>query len=137
MRPYRFAIDAFVVVWVLSMLALGVFAMREFDRLAGTADSFAEIGQQESELASALAPLESLPLTGTSIASTDTQLREAAAATTSNAAVMRSSLHDLGRIVFGIVALVALFPVVALYMPMRLAPLAMNRSRTRRRHLAA
>jgi hypothetical protein len=137
MRPYRLAIDAFVVVWVISMLALGVFAMREFDRLADTAGSFAEIGQQESELAAALAPLESLPLTGTRIATTDAQLREAAASTTGSAAVMRSSLHDLGRIAFGIVALVALFPVVALYMPMRFAPLAMTRSRTRQRHVAA
>lgn len=121
MRPYRFAIDAFVVVWVAAMLALGFLAMETVDRIAGAADSFSDIARQERDLATALSPLESLPLAGAQVATADRELRDDSARTAANAQLTGASIHELARIVFALVVMLALFPVVTFYLPMRVA----------------
>ena len=119
MTPYRFAIDAFVVVWVAAMLALGVLAMTAIDRVANAADSLTQIAHEERDLATALAPLESLPLAGTQVASADQELRDASKRTAGDADITGASIHQLARIAFGVVALLALFPIVTFYLPLR------------------
>jgi len=135
MRSYRLAIDVFVVIWVAAMLTLGWLAMLEFDRLAGTADSLSGVAREESGLASALMPLESLPLTGDRVAQAERNLRATSTSTAADAEVMRGSLREVGRIAFGIVALIALFPVVVFYLPMRMPTVRSRLPDARGRHL--
>ena len=52
-----------------------------------------------------------------------------------DAEVMRGSLREVGRIAFGIVALIALFPVVVFYLPMRMPTVRSRLPDARGRHL--
>jgi len=126
LRAHRLAIDAFVVVWVVAMLALGWLAMRAIDQVGNAASSLSDVAREESELAAALAPLESLPLAGPQVVSADRELRDAATRTDANAEVTGASIHELARIAFALVVMLALFPVVTFYLPLRAArsPLA-------------
>jgi predicted PurR-regulated permease PerM len=132
-RPLVTAVDVAVVVWLVLMLALGALAMGEINRLASAADSFVEIAQEETDLASALAPLRDLPLVSDRIESAQRELNSASARTAANAEVTRSSLRDLARIAFAVVALVALFPILTFYVPMRITRHAGGHSATRER----
>lgn len=113
-------IDVAVAAWLVTMLTLGGLAMHEIDRLAATADSFVEIAHEETDIAAALQPLTALPLVSAQIESARRELDSASARTADDAQVTRSSLHDLGRIAFAFVALVAAFPILTFYVPMRI-----------------
>lgn len=114
------AVDIAVVAWLAAMLSLGALAMGEIDRLGAAADSFVEIAHEENDLADALAPLKALPLVSDRIDSAQRELESASTRTAANAQTTRDSLHDLSRIAFALVALIALFPILAFYVPMRI-----------------
>jgi Flp pilus assembly protein TadB len=132
-RPLVTAVDVAVVVWLAAMLALGGLAMGEINRLASAADSFVAIAHEESDLASALAPLKDLPLVSDRIDSAQHDLDSASARTAENAEVTRSSLRNLGRMAFVFVALMALFPILTFYLPMRITRYSGGRSAERGR----
>jgi hypothetical protein len=129
------AVDVFVAAWLLAMLGLGFAARSQIDQLAGTASALTEIARDENSLAVALEPLKTVGVASDVITSTQQELLRASADTARDAGSMRASLDALGVIALAIVALVAVFPVLAIYVPMRLAGLMAARG-TRRRTVA-
>jgi len=115
------------------MVGLGLLAMMQIDRLGTASDSLLEISREEHDLAAALAPLRQLPLAGDQIASAQEGLEQASAASAKDAIETRSSLDALGGIAFTLVLLLALFPVFAFYVPMRVTRYTATRSVRRRR----
>jgi hypothetical protein len=132
-RPLVTTIDVVVAAWLVAMLTLGALAMGEINRLAGAADSFVEIAQEETALGTALEPLKALPLVSDQIDSAVRRLDSASARTAQSAEVTRSSLHDLARVAFAFVALVAVFPILTFYVPMRITRHAATRALARGR----
>ncbi len=126
-RSLVIAVDVVVVVWLAAMLALGGLIKAEIDRLAATADSMTQVAQQESDIAAALAPLQALPFEGDQIANARQELLQASHRTLQDASVTGAAVHQLAGTAFLVVVLLAVFPVLVFYLPMRL-----NRHRARR-----
>jgi len=127
------AVDLFVGIWLFAMIALGLLAMMQINRLGAASDSLLEISREEHDLANALAPLRQLPLAGDQITSAQEDLEQASAASAKDAIDTRSSVDALSGIAFALVLLLALFPVFAFYVPMRLTRYTATRSARRRR----
>ena len=127
------AVDVFVGIWLVAMVGLGLLAMTQVNRLGTASDSLLEISREEHDLAAALAPLRQLPLAGDQIASAQEDLEHASAASAKDAIETRSSVDALSSIAFALVLLLALFPVFAFYVPMRLTRYTSSRSIPRRR----
>jgi hypothetical protein len=132
-RSLVVAVDVLVGIWLVAMVGLGLLAMMQINRLGTASDSLLEISKEEHDLADALAPLRQLPLAGDRIATAQQDLEQASAASAKDAADSRSSLHALSSIAFALVLLLALFPVFAFYVPMRVTRYASTRSLGRRR----
>lgn len=135
-RSLVIAVDVVVVMWLVAMLTLGAVVRAEIDHFAATADSMNQIAQQESDLASMLQPLRSLPFgEGDQVAATQLQLQQASLRTSHDAAVTGASVHQLADSIFLLVVLVAVFPILVFYIPMRLTRHATWRrsARSRRR----
>lgn len=137
-RSLVVAVDVVVLVWLAAMLVVGGLARSEIDRLAATADSMTQIAQQESDLASALQPLRSLPFgEGDQVAATQLQLQQASQRTSHDAAVTGASVHQVADSIFLLVVLVAVFPILVFYVPMRVTRHVARRASRRRRRVAA
>lgn len=136
-RSLVIAVDVVVLVWLAAMLLLGGAAKADIDRLDATADSLTQVAQQETALAAALQPLQALPFGGDQIASAQNQLDQASQRTRHDAAVTSSSVHGLANLVFLLVVLLAVFPILVFYVPMRLTRYAARRASRHRRRAAA
>jgi hypothetical protein len=130
------AVDIFVGVWLVAMVVLGLLATMQVNRLASASDSLLAISREEQDLSRALAPLRQLPLAGDQIASAQHELAQASAASAKDAVDTRSAVDALGNIAFALVLLLALFPVFAFYVPMRLTRYTSTRAHGRRRRQA-
>ena len=137
-RSLVIAIDVVVLVWLAAMLVVGGLVRSEIDRLAATADSMTQIAQQESALASTLEPLRSLPFgEGDQVAATQLQLQQASQRTSHDAAITGASVHQLADGVFLLVVLLALFPILVFYIPMRMTRHVARRATRGHRRVAA
>ena len=130
------AVDIFVGIWLVAMVVLGLLATMQINRLASASDSLLSISREERDLSNALAPLRQLPLAGDQIASAQKDLAQASAASAKDAVDTRSAVDSLGNIAFALVLLLALFPVFAFYVPMRLTRFTSTRALGRRRRQA-
>ena len=137
-RSLVVAVDVVVAVWLAAMLVVGGLVRSEIDRLAATSDSMTQIAQQESSLASALEPLRSLPFgEGDQVAATQLQLQQASRRTAHDAAITGASVHQLADTIFLLVVLVAIFPILVFYIPMRMTRhFARQATRRHRREVA-
>ena len=137
-RSLVIAIDVVVILWLAAMLIVGGLVRSEIDRLAATADSMTQIAQQESDLAAALEPLRSLPFgEGDQVAATQLQLQQASLRTSHDAAITGASVHQLADTVFLLVVLLAVFPILVFYIPMRMARHVARRATRGHRRVAA
>ena len=136
-RPLTIAVDLAVLAWLAAMLLLEGAVRSELERLTATADSMTEIAVQENQLASTLDPLRVLPVGGDQIANAERDLRQAAIHTRHDATVTRDSLHDLAGSAFLLIVLLAVFPILAFYIPMRLTRLVSGREVRGNRRAAA
>ena len=130
------AVDIFVGIWLVAMVVLGLLATMEINRLASASDSLLSISREEQDLSNALAPLRQLPLAGDQIASAQQELAKASAASAKDAVDTRSAVDSLGNIAFALVILLAIFPVFAFYVPMRLTRFTSTRAVGTRRSQA-
>lgn len=136
-RSLVIAVDVVVVAWLAAMLVLAGLIKAEIDRLAATADSMTQVAQQEADIAAALAPLQTLPFEGEQIATARQELLQASHRTQQDASVTSTSVHQLAGTAFLVVVLLALFPVLAFYVPMRMSRHAALRALRGRRRAAA
>jgi hypothetical protein len=127
------AVDIFVGVWLVAMVVLGLLATMQINRLASASDSLLAVSRGEQDLSRALAPLRQLPLAGDQIASAQDELAQASAASAKDAVDTRSAVDALGNIAFAVVLLLAMFPVFAFYVPMRLTRYTSTRATGRQR----
>ena len=114
------AVDLFVGLWLIAMAVLGLLAMSQVDRLGSAGDSMLSVSQEERQLAGALTPLREIPIAGAQIASAQEELTRASAESAADAAQTHEAVDSLGNIAFALVLLLAIFPVFAFYVPMRL-----------------
>jgi hypothetical protein len=122
------AVDLFVGVWLVAMIGLGLLAMHEIARLGSTSDSLLAISREEEHLAAALSPLRQIPVAGDQIASAQDELMQSSAQSARDAVETRAAVDSLGNIAFAVVLSLAVFPVFAFYVPLRV---------TRRRSMRA
>jgi hypothetical protein len=127
-RSLVVAVDVFVGVWLVAMIGLGLLAMHEIDRLGSTSDSLLAISREEQHLADALAPLRQVPVAGDQIASAQKELLQSSSQTARDAVETRAAVDSLGAVVFAVVLLLAIFPVFAFYVPLRLTRRTVMRS---------
>jgi len=119
-RALVVAVDVFVGVWLVAMIGLGLLATHEVARLGGTSDSLLAISREEQLLAGALTPLRQIPVAGDRIASAQEELMQASAQSARDAVDTRAAVDALGNITLALVLLLAIFPVFAFYIPLRL-----------------
>lgn len=136
-RSLVIAVDVVVVAWLAAMLVLGGLIEAEIDRLGATADSMTQIAQQESDIAAALTPLQALPFGGDQIANARQELLQSSHRTLQDASVTSASVHQLADTAFLVVVLLAVFPILVFYIPMRLTRHAARRALRSRRRAAA
>ena len=136
-RSLVIAVDVVVVAWLAAMLVLAGLIKAEIDRLAATADSMTQVAQQENDIAAALAPLQALPFDGDQIATARQELLQASHRTQQDAMVTSASVHQLADTAFLVVTLLAVFPILVFYIPMRLSRHAARRALRSRRRAAA
>jgi hypothetical protein len=127
------AVDVFVGVWLVAMIGLGLLTTHEIARLGSTSDSLLAISREEEHLAGALSPLRQIPIAGDQIASAQQELLQSSAQSARDAADARAAVDSLGNIAFGLVLLLAIFPVFAFYVPLRLTRRAFMRAALRGR----
>ncbi len=118
-RALVVGVDVFVGAWLVAMLVLAWLTTSEIDRLAGVSDSLTQASASETALADAIGPLESLPVISGSVAGAAEQLRASALSTSTDATVASSAVHRLAAVAGAIIVLLALFPVVVVYVPLR------------------
>lgn len=136
-RSLVIAVDVVVLVWLSAMLILAGLVRTEIDRLAATADSMTQVAQQENDLAAALQPLRSLPFgEGDQVAATQLQLQQASQRTSHDATATESAVHQLADSIFLLVVLIAVFPILVFYIPMRMTRHVSRRSIGRRPRVA-
>ncbi len=130
-RSLVVAIDLVVVAWTLCMLALAGAVSTEIDRIGGVADSMSATASAETALATALGPLASIPFVNLNLGGAQHQLDEAAASTSAGAVSTRSAVRSLSRTSGLVVVLLALFPLLVFYLPLRMVRVAAIRSQRR------
>jgi len=136
-RALVVAVDVFVGVWLVAMIGLGLLATHEVARLGGTSDSLLAISREEQHLAGALTPLRQIPVAGDRIASAQEELMQASAQSARDAVDTRAAVDALGNITLALVLLLAIFPVFAFYIPLRLTRrTVMRAARGRSRQVA-
>jgi hypothetical protein len=119
-RSLVVAVDVFVGVWLVAMIGLGVLATHQISRLGSMSDSLLAISREEQHLAGALAPLRQIPVAGDQIATAQEELMQSSAQSARDAVETRAAVDSLGAIVFALVLFLAIFPVFAFYLPLRL-----------------
>jgi len=120
-RSLVVAVDVFVGVWLVGMIGLGLLATHQISRLGSTSDSLLAISREEQHLAGALTPLRQIPVAGDQIASAQEELMQSSAQSARDAVETRAAVDSLSTIAFALVLLLAIFPVFAFYLPLRLA----------------
>jgi hypothetical protein len=119
-RSLVVAVDVFVGVWLVAMIGLGLLATHQISRLGSTSDSLLAISREEQHLAGALTPLRQIPVAGDQIASAQEELMQSSAQSARDAVETRAAVDSLSTIAFALVLLLAIFPVFAPYLPLRL-----------------
>lgn len=116
-------LDLLVVCWVLAWIYLGSVAAARIDRLAVVGGALTQVAAAEDDMAGAFRPLDRIPFVNLNLGGLERQLHTAAATSRASAVQETAAIHSLAQLTGLGVILLALFPVLFLYVPARLVRL--------------
>jgi hypothetical protein len=131
----RILLDAAVLLWAVGWIVVGVLVAREVKALGELSETVVVGGDALDDAGRALESLESVPFVGEEIRDVGERTQRAAESARASGRTSRESVDSLSLLLGLAIALGPSIPLVALYVPMRLA---WNRDlRSLRRALAA
>lgn len=121
-------VDAAVLLWVVGWMLVGTAVSREVDGLRQFADTLDEAAGAIEQTARAFRPLEGLPFVGDDVRVLSDRARAAAVSARVNAAASRESAERLRTLLGMTVAAAPTAPLVAIYLPFRIARIRETRA---------
>jgi hypothetical protein len=115
------AIDALVVVWVVTWIVLAVLIRNEIRNLNSLSDTVAVAGGAVKDTGAALHDLEALPFVGEQIGRVADQIDAAGDSAVASAAQSRTSISRLSVLLTIAIAVIPTVPVLAAYAPVRVS----------------
>lgn len=122
------AIDVLVALWVALCIGLGVAVASEVRELRTIADAVSSAGQAVEATGRALSSLSGLPGVGGDLAGAGGEVEQAGREAIGSGRSTRDTIGDLSTLLLVSIAVVPATPLLAVYVPWRLA-----RRRERRR----
>jgi hypothetical protein len=117
----RLLLDAAVLLWAVGWIVVGILVAREVRALGELSDTVVVAGDALGNAGEALASLESVPFVGEDIREVGERTERAAASARASGRSSRESVDSLSLLLGVAIALGPSLPLVALYVPMRLA----------------
>lgn len=113
-------VDAFVVLWIVAWLVVGVRVDNEIEGLTELSATISQAGGAVEETGQALGSLD-LPLVGGDIDRVAERVAQTGRDTRQSGQTARESIGDLSTLLGAAVALIPASPLLFLYLPMRIA----------------
>lgn len=117
----RRLLDAAVLLWAVGWIVVGVLVGREVQALGELSDTVVVAGDALGDAGRALESLESVPFVGEDIRDVGERTERAAESARASGRMSRESIDSLSLLLGIAIALGPSLPLVALYLPMRLA----------------
>jgi hypothetical protein len=111
-------LDALLLIWTVSWLALGVIVAHEVRGLADLSDAASKAGRAVVAVGDAV---KELPIVGAQVAEPADAVREAGAEAVASSRSARASARRVGLLLGISIAAIPSLPVLLLYLPARLA----------------
>ena len=121
MGDRRRALDAALVAWVLAWCVLGLWVGREVHRLGGVTSSVRGVGGAVVDAGDAISRLRGVPLVGGAVAGPGRRIAAAGQAAQASADDARAGADRLAWLLGLSVALIPTLPVLAVFLPPRIA----------------
>ena len=113
-------VDAFVVLWIVAWLVVGVRVDNEIEGLTELSATISQAGGAVEETGQALGSLD-VPLIGGDIDRVAERVAQTGRDTRQSGRTARESIDDLSTLLGAAVALIPASPLLFLYLPMRVA----------------
>ena len=117
----RRLLDAAVLLWAVGWIVVGVLVAREVRALGELSDTVVVAGDALGDAGRAIGSLESVPFVGEDIREVGERTERAAESARASGRMSRESIDSLSLLLGIAIALGPSLPLVALYLPMRLA----------------
>lgn len=117
----RRLLDAAVLLWALGWIVVGLLVAREVQALGELSDTVVVAGDALGNAGSAIASLEGVPFVGENLREVGERTERAAESARASGRSSRESIDSLSLLLGIAIALGPSLPLVALYLPMRLA----------------
>jgi hypothetical protein len=117
----RRLLDAAVLLWAVGWIVVGILVAREVRALGELSETVVVAGEALGDAGTALASLEGVPFVGEDIREVGERTERAAESAGVSGRSSRESIDSLSLLLGIAIALGPSFPLVALYLPMRLA----------------
>lgn len=117
----RLLLDAAVLLWAVGWIVVGVLVAREVRALGELSDTVVVAGEALGDAGRAIGSLENVPFVGEEIRQVGERTERAAESARASGRVSRESVDSLSLLLGIAIALGPSLPLVALYLPMRLA----------------
>jgi hypothetical protein len=114
-------VDAILVLWVLSWIAIGLAVARDVRNLTALSDTVVRAGTAVGETGRALRALEGLPFVGERIGRVASQVDAAAAQAVRSGRESRDSVQSLSVLLGFSVGVIPTLPILAMYVPFRVS----------------
>jgi hypothetical protein len=122
------AIDLLLIVWTIAWILVGVRVANEVEGLTSLSDTVVQAGGSIQAAGAALGAVSDLPVVGDRVRAPADQLRQTGASTAESGRKSRDSIHSLSSLLGFTIALIPTVPLLALYVPLRVAALRERRA---------
>lgn len=122
------AVDGALLIWTLVWVLLGISVAQEVRGLSELSGTIRTVGGAVEESGVALQGLDDIPVVGGGLAEPAQRIQEAGRSVEESGASSRESIDDLSTLLGLSVALIPSIPILAFYLPLRLARRAEARS---------
>ncbi|HEX2045363.1 MAG TPA: hypothetical protein VHF23_07040 [Gaiellaceae bacterium] len=120
-RSVRVALDVAVAVWTAAWIGLGLWVAREVQNLADLSETVTAAGVALEEAGGALQSLDGVPFVGEDVARVGERTERAGQSARVSGSSSRESVESLSVLLGVSIAVAPSLPLLALYLPMRLA----------------
>lgn len=120
-RSLRVALDVAVVVWAAAWIVVGLWVAREVDGLTDLSETVTRAGIALEEAGRALQSLDGVPFVGEDVARVGERTEQAGESARISGRSSRESVESLSLLLGVSIAVAPSLPLLALYLPMRLA----------------
>lgn len=117
----RRLLDVFVLAWAAAWVVVGVLVARQVEGLTDLSRTVTVAGYALEEAGGALRSLDRLPLVGEDVAEVGERTERAGASARASGRSSRESIEALSLLLGISIAVAPSLPLIALYLPMRLA----------------